>query len=491
VVNLFFEQNGGGAMEKLKEILKRKTTWVILLFVILLFSVNFYHTNKSLPNGVAYEGQTHMVKDVEFLYDLTYQDAHGETRMKQEIFKEIFKTIEKAEEFIVIDMFLLNSYTDDDKYPNISKILTKKIIEQKEKNPHLKVHIITDEINTTYNSHKVELFETLKKHGVPITYTDLNKLRDPNPLYSGLWRVALQWFGQEGIGWLPNPLAENAPKVTVRSYLKLLNIKANHRKVIATEDEAIISSANAHDASGYHANIAFKVSGHVIGDILESEQAVASFSGSDRLPNWEGKKSGGGDIAIQLLTEGKIQKHIIEAISATKKGETIWLAMFYLADTEILEELKAAAERNVKINIILDPNQNAFGSEKIGLPNLPVAAELMNLADENITIRWYNTGKEQFHSKLIYVEKNKESVIIGGSANFTERNLDNYNLETNLKILAPNQSEVVKEIDDYFHRLWTNEDGVFTADYEKYQDKLPVFKYVLYLMQKLFRFTTY
>mgnify|MGYP003577127993 CR=1 FL=1 len=75
-----------------------------------------------------------MVKDVEFLYDLTYQDAHGETRVKQEIFKEIFKTIEKAEEFIVIDMFLLNGYTDDDdKYPNISKILTKKIIEQKEK----------------------------------------------------------------------------------------------------------------------------------------------------------------------------------------------------------------------------------------------------------------------------------------------------------------------------------------------------------------------
>nr|WP_239589625.1 phospholipase D-like domain-containing protein [Metabacillus crassostreae] len=166
--------------------------------------------------------------------------------------------------------------------------------------------------------------------------------------------------------------------------------------------------------------------------------------------------------------------------------------MFYLADTEVLEALKSAASRGVNINLILDPNQNAFGSEKMGLPNLPVAAELTELSNGKINIRWYNTGKEQFHSKFIFMEKGNENIIIGGSANFTERNLDNYNLETSLKITSTtNNEEVIEEVKRYFNKLWHNSNGTYTLDYEEYQEKLPLFKYVLYLTQKLFAFTTY
>jgi HKD family nuclease len=477
----------------MKSIFKRKSTWMILFFVMIISSVSLYHSKKPLPDGVSYESQTYMVDNVNFLYDISYKDTQNNPIYEQEIFQEFYKLIEEAEEFIVLDMFLFNGYADGErKYPAISETLTTKILEQIKKNPNLQVHLITDEINTTYNSHELKHIEALKEHGVNVIFTDLNKLRDPNPIYSGLWRVAFKWFGQEGTGWLPNPMATTAPDVTLRSYLKLMNIKANHRKVIATEDAAIISSANAHNASGYHSNIAFKVKGKIIGDVLKSEEAVAKFSGGGKLPQWKKEDKSKGKIRLQLMTEGKIEENIIDEIKSTKKGDIIWLAMFYLADTDVLEELKhAASDRDVKIKMILDPNQNAFGSEKMGLPNLPVAAELTQLAEKNIEIRWYNTGKEQFHSKLLYIEKQKEAVIIGGSANYTERNLNNYNLETDVKITATNQEEVIQEIDSYFHRLWKNENGEYTVDYKDYQDQLPVVKYILYLIQKFFRFTTY
>ncbi|TXC91578.1 phospholipase [Metabacillus litoralis] len=480
-------------MKKIKTLLNRKWIWLFIILALTVTSVSIYHTYKTLPRGISYESPTYKVDDVEFIYDLTYKDKNNHQVIDQSIFSKINETIREAKDFIVIDMFLLNSYVDEGQdFPKLSENLINELINHKRKNPDIEIVVITDKINTSYSSHVVKQHQLLKENNMTVIYTNLNKLRDPNPIFSGIWRTTFQWFGQEGIGWLPNPLAEEAPDVTLRSYLKLMNIKANHRKVIATENSVIITSANAHNASGFHSNIAFKVNGAIVNEVLKTEQAVANFSGGDKqFPQSVYNNKDDGRLSVQLLTEGKIQKHLIKDLNDTKDKDTIWMAMFYLADTEVLEALKSAAKRGVIINLILDPNQNAFGSEKMGLPNLPVAAELTQLSQGKINIRWYNTGKEQFHSKLIFIEKSNENIIIGGSANFTERNLDNYNLETNLKITSTHNEEVIKEVKDYFSRLWNNSNGTYTLDYEEYQDKLPLFKYVLYLIQKLFAFTTY
>lgn len=108
--------------------------------------------------------------------------------------------------------------------------------------------------------------------------SDVNPLRDSIPAYSAVWRTFVQWFGQTGKGWLPNPMVDTAPSMSLRSYLKLINVKANHRKIIATERALIVPSANAHDASAYNSNSAFLVRGDIIGDALASEQAVITFS---------------------------------------------------------------------------------------------------------------------------------------------------------------------------------------------------------------------
>jgi cardiolipin synthase A/B len=478
-------------MRMAKSLLRNKKVLIVLVLALVIGSTIYYHTHKDLPEGLSYEGNVHKVKDVRFLYDLTYTADDGEKKFDHRIFKTVLKRIEEAEEFIVLDMFLFNDYFKKDMgYPEISGTISEKLIAQKKKHKDLKVVFITDEINLTYGSHKSGMLKELRDNGIEVIFTNLDPLRDSNPIYTGVWRVFFQWFGQSGEGWIPNPMAKNAPDVTLRSYLELLNLKANHRKVFVTEKTAIVASANPHDASGFHSNIAFETSGNVIGDILEAEQAVSDFSGGGELPEYPTVKET-GPIKVQVLTEGKIFKHLLKELRKTEKGDKVWIGMFYLAERNVIDEIDKAADRGAKINIILDPNTNAFGNQKSGLPNIPVTAEIKKLGSENIKIKWYNADEEQYHTKMIYFNRGNEGMILGGSANFTMRNLDDLNLETNLKIAAPSDSMVIKDVDQYFNRLWNNEEGRFTLDYEDIDDKMTPFKYIIYWLQKILRFTSY
>lgn len=483
-------------MSKLSSLLINRKKSLVLLCLLFFLSIYagtiYYHNHKPLPEGISFEGTVHYVSEdqVHFLHDLTYKEGN-ETKYEQEIFDSIFQAIDEAEEFIVSDFFLFNPYYDaGQNYPSLSSKLTNKLIKKKKQAPKMDIVLITDEINTSYGSHQNDQFEMLKENGIDVIMTDVDRLRDSNPLYTGIWRVFFQWFGQAGNGRFPNALADEAPDMTFRSYLKLLNVKANHRKTVVTDKKAFILSGNPHDASAYHSNIGFQLEGSIIGDVLESEQAAANLGGVYPLPTYTGSTKG-GDIAVQLLTEGKVASKVIQTIRKTKKEDEIWMAMFYLAERNVIEELLAANERGVKIKLILDPNENAFGSKKSGLPNRPVARELHKKSNGNIDIRWYNTNEEQYHTKLLYVKSNEQSTIIGGSTNFTRRNMNDYNLETNVAIETVAESELTKELDHYFKRQWTNEDGDFTLDFEEYQNPLTPAQRVVYTLQKWLYFTTY
>lgn len=139
----------------------------------------------------------------------------------------------------------------------------------------------------------------------------------------------------------------------------------------------------------------------------------------------------------------------------------------------------------------MDPNKQSFGHEKTGIPNLPVAAEMQRLGNKNIHLRWYDVNIEQFHTKMLYLDKEEEDVIIAGSANYTRRNLADLNLEANVVMKGSGEEPVFQEVDGYFTKLWNNEDGHFTADYEEYTDKLTFIRYATYYLQKWTWFTTY
>ncbi|MCM3610254.1 phospholipase D family protein [Planococcus sp. MERTA32b] len=472
---------------------KRIILGALGVLALMYIAVIVWHTIKPLPDGLDYAGGLHEVEDVEMIYDLSFAQNQKGVNLKHElrIFDEIYEMIEDAEEFVVIDLFLFDNYTDQEiDFPAVAETLTDKLLAKKEANPDFPIYFITDPLNFGYGSYESQLLGTMKDEGIEVIVTDLDKLRDSTPLYSGLYRVIFQWFDAGGRGWLPNGMSSEAPDLTISSYLKMMNIKANHRKAVITENEAIISSANPHNASGLHGNMAFKVTGPILNDILESEEAVSLFSGGPELPRVEAEEQS-GDYQVQYVTEKKVLDTLLEDIGKTAEGDSIHLAMFYIADGDVVEALTDAANRGVNVQMVLDPNENAFGAEKTGLPNRPVVHEMLENSDGKIEVRWYNTVVGQFHTKSIMIQTAEESYISGGSTNFTERAFKNYNLENNLRIIAPNDSELVGEMDAYFERLWDNEDALYTLDADAYQDTFTFWQRGIYGFQRVFKLTTY
>lgn len=466
---------------------------IIGVLAAMYIMVIIWHTFKPLPEGVSFAGDLHSAEQVEMIYDLSYaQDKEG-TGLESElrIFDEIHELIEEAEEFLVLDLFLFDNYNDTETaYPAIAERLADHLIEKKQENPDFPIYFITDPLNLGYGSYESLLLETLEAEGVEVIITDLDKLRDSMPLYSGFYRVIFQWFDNPGEGWIANAMSSDAPDMTLSSYLQLMNIKANHRKTVVSEQEAIISSANPHDASGLHGNMAFRVSGPVLDDILEAEEAVSKLSGGPDFPRAEMPEQT-GDYEVQYLTERQILEALVKHIESTEQGDSIQMAMFYLSETSVVKSLEEASNRGVEVQLVLDPNENAFGNEKTGLPNRPAVHGMVASAGDSLEVRWYNPVVGQFHTKTIMIQSGEETIILGGSANMTERTLMDYNLEADILIKAPTDSELVGELDTYFERLWNNEDALYTLDLEEYQDEFTFWQRGIYNFQKLFKLTTY
>ncbi|MBM7097862.1 phospholipase D family protein [Bacillus sp. H-16] len=464
---------------------KRESRWtkkrvagvVVATLAFFMITVSIYGANKSLPEGISFEGDIHE-GEVSFLTDITYSGVDGEAVHEQAIFEEVHSMIAEAEDFILVDMFLFNDeYERVAEYPRVSGELVDALVGKKEADPGMEIVVITDPINTFYGSYFPESLAELEDAGIRLVLTDLTELRDSNPVYSGVWRAGVQWFGnKEDGGWLPNPFSPDSPDGTVRSYMRLLNFKANHRKVIVTERQGLVTSANPHDASGYHSNIAFTVTGGILEDLIESEKAVAVMSGAGE--SWfdgfhvseDARQSERADTLVQLVTEGKIREGILEELALAGDGDTVYLGAFYLSDRLVVEGLLEAAGRGADVRVILDANKDAFGREKNGVPNRPVAHELVMESDWGVEVRWYNTQGEQFHTKLVLIDRGDESVVIGGSSNFTKRNLGDLNLETNLKVMGASNSEVMTDVRAYFDLMWMNEEAQFTVGYEEFAD---------------------
>jgi len=347
------------------------------------------------------------------------------------------------------------------------------------RSPEMPIVLVTDPINDIYGGDPSPQFETLRKAGIQVVITDLTRLRDSNPVYSGVWRLALQWWGNSaGGGWLPNPLDPNGQKVGLRTYLRMGNFKANHRKMVLADRGdrwvSLVTSANPHDGSSAHSNVALLVaSTDLARQVFRAEMEVVRMSGGrppfDTLDGF-GDEGAAGDHRAAYLTESAVRDRILTLINGAESGDEIDLALFYLSHSEIITALGSAARRGVWIRAVLDPNRDAFGREKSGIPNRQAAEHLTRNAGGGLAIRWYATHGEQFHSKLMVVRNRKTIDIVLGSANFTRRNLDDYNLEASVWVQAPRGSNLDRELKLYVDRIWTNEDGSFSLPYASFRD---------------------
>jgi phosphatidylserine/phosphatidylglycerophosphate/cardiolipin synthase-like enzyme len=155
--------------------------------------------------------------------------------------------------------------------------------------------------------------------------------------------------------------------------------------------------------------------------------------------------------------------------TTAQKGDQVDLMMFYLSDRDVIEALQTAHEAGATVRVMLDPNKDAFGREKNGVPNRPVAREL-HLA--GIPVRWCDTHGEQCHAKMLLRRRaDSTATLLSGSANFTRRNLEDLNLETDIRIEGSATLPVVADAQRYFDDTWGNRNGrIASADYEAYGD---------------------
>jgi len=447
---------------------------LLALFIVLVVIVGVYNYNKKLPAGLNYASPefTISTEAVQLLTDITQHSDTDETQYQHEIFDTILDMIARAESFVLLDMFLFNDHlgktSPNDIYRQLSGELTDALVSKKGASPQTEIVVVTDIMNTAYGGYWPEHFKALEEAGVKVIFTNLKALPDSNPLYSAWWRTILQWLPDVPGVKFPNVFDSEKPKIGLKAALRTLNFKANHRKIVVTDFltddgvrwQTLVTSLNPHDGSSGHSNSALLVQDNTFSvSAIKSEIAVVNFSnGSVSMPNIDSIAPSPEEtnLTVQLLTENTIKQAVLEALKATEANDTIQLAMFYFSDRDIIKELKNALNRGVTMELLLDANKDAFGREKNGVPNRPVASELMATESSHLTVRWCYTQGEQCHSKLLLITRGNEQELILGSANFTKRNLDNFNLETNIRVVGDAEAPVLSDAQTFFTNQWNN-----------------------------------
>jgi phosphatidylserine/phosphatidylglycerophosphate/cardiolipin synthase-like enzyme len=449
----------------------------LLLVLPVLATFAGWHVYKPLPAGLDVAGPFRPARDLRFLRDITHTAADGSRRFDQQIFDEVLAMIAGADSLLVIDMFLFNDFTgrEDRIHRALSRELADAIIARRQARPALRCWLITDPINTWYGGLGAAHLDRLRAHGVTVVTTRLSALRDSNPAHSVWWRLLLRFWPHRFGPMLPNPVTGG--RVPLRSYFDLFNFKANHRKTVIADRQgvptALVTSANPHDASSAHHNVAVVFSGPAVADLLATEAAVCAMSGApvpEAAPEpVAAEPDAPTPLRIRVLTERAVERAVLELLGRARAGDTVTLAMFYLASRPVVRALEQAHRRGAGVSVLLDPNKDAFGREKNGIPNRPVAAELMAAG---IPVRWVQTCGEQFHTKLLVLETaGGELATILGSSNYTRRNLHNLNLETSVEIRGPRDAAFSASVRDYLALAWRTQPlPVISGDYGTYAD---------------------
>lgn len=495
------------------------TAVVFTIAAVAVLLPHLIYSSTSLPPATHIAGEKVPTDPdgIRLLIDSTaWNEEKQERVIRQEIFDEILAMIYRADSFIYLDLFLWNPWQGGipEQHRKLSNELAEALITKKRSTRGIDIVVLSDPINRIYGGHEPGFFKDMAKVGIPVVFTDLNRLPDSNLVYAPYWQQLEKILtGGFLAGWssrprLANPFTKEGTDISALQFGRMLLFKANHRKVVVTGSsehglEMVVGSLNPADGSSAHSNMALAVKGDVVYEALKSELDIVRWSTEKKRNVIVGATSAARYKAdsierkarkmltgvsadsyaasmafpklstVQWLTEGAIAKGIIELLEEAGSQSEVRIAMFYLAQEKVVDAIANAAKRGASIRVVLDANRDAFGMKKVGVPNRPVAARLMKLAkDHHIVVRWADTHGEQFHTKAMSIvhRKTGDSSFISGSANWTRRNIDDLNLEANL--VVRNAPEITERFNNWFDKIWENRDGLsYTLPYEAWEEK--------------------
>jgi phosphatidylserine/phosphatidylglycerophosphate/cardiolipin synthase-like enzyme len=462
--------------------------------------------------------------DVALFMDYTgfkYADearTNGVRAFESGITPKILKMIEEAETHIILSVFLFDCiYAETESPRDVVREVTDALIRKHREKPGIRIAVILDSTNKAYGRRVSEAERRLLAEGMDVFYSDL---------LSGLHRATL--FGvRESLGHVNRvidtvtfngwgalwcglfsyaklPVKLDGEHVSVEGAYNAFLLKANHRKLLVTDVhgqdfEALVSSANPHNASAFNINSAVSVRGNFaryVFNVLQEDMRLCAklggryahwHDGADRayraryfkdfFPCLAPSAEPGAEcpVGVTFVTEREIARAVLEMLERVEEGDEIRIQMFYLSYQPVLDAILQAAVRSRQpVRLLLDANKDSFNRKKDGTPNRQVARYLLKEAaarGADLRVRWYATHGEQNHAKIMSITNPQRGkyLLTTGSCNWTGRNMDGINMEAN--VVVEGSPRIVGQFDQLFDTFWTNGGGIeYSLDYEAFAE---------------------
>jgi PLD-like domain len=401
--------------------IRRLAKIAFLMLLLLWLALAFWNSAKPLPPGTHTVSLTSRLSesDVDFLY--------GSARSSDALAREA-AVIDHAEQLIVIDR------------SPVGRELALRLLARKRARPNLKVLLVTDPGNEVFGGTPAHYLTSLEKAGIIVARVRLDRLRDSNPLYSSAWRLLF--------GWWSDPFDEPPERVTLRTWSRMLNSKADRRQLMMADDGS--GGWTAVIAPGAAAVLTLR--GSLARSMIASELQIAGWStDDDRLPPApQMDMRGVGSIDARFLTEGAIESALLDAIAAAGRDDEISIAVENLSDRRLIAASLSAAARGARLQVLLARNR---------IPNQAVAGELLRdggvRGGGSIEVRWYRIEQGASHPALLIVRHRTDLWMNVGSANFSRRSLGDLNLESSVELRMPARAAPARAVNDYFAALWS------------------------------------
>jgi hypothetical protein len=189
--------------------IRRLAKIAFLMLLLAWLALAFWNSAKPLPAGTHTVSLTSRLSesDVDFLY--------GSAQSSDAPAREM-SVIDHAEQLIVIDR------------SPVGRELAVHLLARKRARPNLKIVLVTDPGNEAFGGTPSHYLASLEKAGIIVAPVRLDRLRDSNPLYSGAWRLLF--------GWWSDPFDEAPNQVTLPTWSRMQNSKADRRQLMMADD---------------------------------------------------------------------------------------------------------------------------------------------------------------------------------------------------------------------------------------------------------------
>jgi hypothetical protein len=385
-----------------------------LLLAWLLLAL--WHAAKPLPPGTHVVSQNYRLpdSDVDFSYGAVLHPASA---------VQGAAAIEHAEALIVVDRSPLTADLAD------------ALLARKRLRPNVVMVVTTDPGNEAFGGTASRVLTSLEQSGIIVVRARLDRLRDSNPLYSGLWRLLL--------GWWSDPFDEPPGRVTPAAWARRQNFKADRRQLLAADDGSGGWTLMLAPAAGA---AALTLRGAPARAVIASELQVAAWSSDDdRLPAIPAAAGRGvGSIDTRFLTEGAVAGALLDTLRATASGDQISIDVENLSERRIIAEMLRAAARGAHLQVVLARNAE---------PNRAVAAELEAGGLGRIELRWRAAAAVP-NPALLLVRHGADLWVNWGAPGFTRRDLDDLNLAAGVELRMPARAAAARSIAGYFAQSW-------------------------------------